>query len=453
MQIDFTYDTSVASAPAGFTTALAYAAGVLDSLIANPITVTIDIGWGEIKNTSFGGTTLAEGGDSPGADLTYSQLVADLTAHADNPAAQQELASLPANASSQLPSVLFVTTTQEKAWGLIPANATGADGYVGFNSSDSYDFNPMNQNVAGDYGLIGIAEHEITHALARLAGNGALDLVHYTAPGVLAPSGSGSGYFSLDGGVTNLDNFDVTTGDPADWSSSSPAGDSFNEDAQIGVGGTISTTDEKLLGALGFDVQTGTPPSQFLVVDGSTGPLGVVNGSTYSGPVAGLTQELIYAGTQPNLDITSYAANSFIVTGSGNDAIDVSQAGGNNVLDGGTGSNFLTGGAGNDTFFVDDRAATASIWSSVKGFHAGDNLTVWGITPADFTISWLNGQGAAGATGLTASVTGTGKPDVDITLAGFTTTDLSDGKLAVSYGTTPNEPNLSGSTYMQITAT
>ena len=87
-----------------------------------------------------------------------------------------------------------------------------------------------------------------------------------------------------------------------------------------------------------------------------------------------------------------------------------------NVLDGGTGSNFLTGGSGTDTFFVDDRGPTADIWSTVNGFHAGDAATIWGVTPQDFGLTWVDGQGAAGYTGLTLHATASGKPTASLTL-------------------------------------
>jgi hypothetical protein len=73
--------------------------------------------------------------------------------------------------------------------------------------------------------LIGVALHELTHALGRVAGlqQGGpndftpQDLFHYTAPGSLQLSeGSNPGYFSIDGGITNLDNFDATNHD-GDW--------------------------------------------------------------------------------------------------------------------------------------------------------------------------------------------------------------------------------------------
>ena len=150
--------------------------------------------------------------------------------------------------------------------------------------------------------------------------------------------------------------------------------------------------------------------------------------------------------TTDNLNIAASVPNSFIHTGSGTDAIDVSKVGGTNVLDGGTGSNFFTGGSGKDTFFVDDRGPPADIWSTVVKFHAGDAATIWGVTPQDFGLTWVDGQGAAGFTGLTLHATAAGRPTASLTLAGYTQADLHNGHLAVSFG---NDP-ASGSAYMYI---
>ena len=171
---------------------------------------------------------------------------------------------------------------------------------------------------------------------------------------------------------------------------------------------------------------------RFLLTDMTTGVSSVASGEAYKGPVAGLQHQYITVSAD-NLNIAATAPHSFIHSGSGNDAIDVSRAGGNNVLDGSTGSNFLVGGGGNDTFFVDDRAAAADIWSTVVNFHAGDDATIFGVTPADFALDWQDGQGAAGSTGLTLHATAPGKPVASITLAGYTRADLG-GRLAVSFG-------------------
>lgn len=203
---------------------------------------------------------------------------------------------------------------------------------------------------------------------------------------------------------------------------------------------------------VGFDVDAAGNTKGFTsslpvgqVTDTSTGTTWQQALTPYSGPVTGLQDQFIDI-TQHNLNISTKQANVFLHSGAGEDALQVTS--GNNVLDGGTGSNFLVGGSGNDTFFVDDRAATADIWSTLVNFHAGDSATVWGVTPKDFGLSWLNNQGAAGYGGLTLSATEAGKPSASLTLTGFTSADLTNGRLTVSFGTDA----ASGSAYMSIHA-
>jgi lysophospholipase L1-like esterase len=170
---------------------------------------------------------------------------------------------------------------------------------------------------------------------------------------------------------------------------------------------------------------------------------------TYSGPVAGLSSEYMNV-TPDNLNITASTPGWFIEAGSGTNGISVSS--GTNVLDGGTGSSFLRGGTGTDTFYLDDRGAVSTEWSSIINFHAGDNATIWGVTAADFTLTWLANQGSAGATGLTGVFVphAAGQPEAAITLAGYTPADLSNGRLSVGYGTTPAIGTLQGSPYITI---
>ena len=189
----------------------------------------------------------------------------------------------------------------------------------------------------------------------------------------------------------------------------------------------------------------------FLVVNGSTTLASSAQGDLYAGPFAGLQHQLISV-TPDNLAIAAASPNSFIVTGSGNDAIDVSGVGGNNVLDGGAGSNFLVGGAGNDTFFLDARNAGSPIWSTVANFHGGDAATLWGLTPDDFALQWHNGQGAAGHEGLTLAATAPGRPSVNLTLADYTTADLNNGRLSMVFGASPDLPGNPGSPYLYIHA-
>jgi hypothetical protein len=193
-------------------------------------------------------------------------------------------------------------------------------------------------------------------------------------------------------------------------------------------------------------VQTPPAPDPSTVLgalDTTTNQPVVAVGDPYPGPVAGLQHQYINT-TSDGINITASSPNWFIHSGSGEDAIAVSS--GTNVLDGGTGSNFLTGGSGTDTFFVDDRAATADIWSTVVGFHAGDAATIWGVTPQDFGLNFVDGQGAAGFTGLTLHATAAGKPTASLTLTGYSQADLNNGRLTVQFGTEP----VSGSSFMFV---
>ncbi len=202
-------------------------------------------------------------------------------------------------------------------------------------------------------------------------------------------------------------------------------------------------TGQQAIANLAYQAVTGVPV--IAVADKTTNQPVTPATTPYTGPVAGLTQQYINV-TADKLNIAAETPGWFIHSGSGDDAIAVT--GGINVVDGGTGSNFMTGGTGTDTFFVDDRTATATTWSTVVNFHAGDSLTLWGVNATDFALSWMNGAGAAGYTGLTLSATASSKPEAIVTLAGLTQTALSNGTLTVSSGTDA----ASGSVYTNIHA-
>jgi hypothetical protein len=448
MQIQFDYDLSTAGAPAGFTAALAYVAGVLDALITNPITVNINVGWNEIGGATLGSGNVAEGGPLGGIGMSYANLVAELKLNASNPAAAQELASLPATAPSQITSY-YIAPAQEKAWGLLSPTAAQPDGEIGFSSAYSYSFDPNNQSAAGLFEFIGIAEHEIAHALGRIYGDGPLELVDYAAPGVLATPNTG-GYFSIDGGQTNLGQFSPV-GDTADWAPPSN-GDSFEYLAYPGLEGVLTPVDKTLLGVLGFNENPVPAASSPVVVAAAPPRVGRrVHGPTHTGTAAGLPPETIRAESA-NVNANAHVRNAFRHAGSGNDGVDAGAADGHKVVDGLGGRTLLAGGSGNGTFNVGSPGGTSAIWSTLAGFHAGDTATIWGVTRADFTIDWLNTHGGRGSTGLTGDFTAPGHAEVKVTLPGYSTADLSKGRLSVSFGTSPGEHGLPGTVYMDIKA-
>lgn len=103
-----------------------------------------------------------------------------------------------------------------------------------------------------------------------------------------------------------------------------------------------------------------------------------------------------------------------------------------------------------------------------KVFSQATVRIVWGLTPADFSsILQTNGQGTAGFTGLTFGLAG--PPDVNLTLAGYTETGITqtsqntwtvaatnpsgmNSTLNISFGTTAPIDGLPSANYMQIQA-
>ncbi|HKO20945.1 MAG TPA: hypothetical protein VJU82_18885 [Acidobacteriaceae bacterium] len=191
----------------------------------------------------------------------------------------------------------------------------------------------------------------------------------------------------------------------------------------------------------GFSV---SPSPDINVLDTTVGRSFLPITDQYTGPVAGLQQQYVYPGSD-SVNITVTSNNWFLKSGPGEDAIQA--YGGYNVLDGSTGSNFLTGGSGTDTFFVDDRSAPADIWSTVNNFHQGDDATVFGIVQSP-AIQWFDNQGAPGFTGLTLHVFGQNAPTASLTLAGYSSSDLGNGRLTVQFGSETD-----GTPFMHIIAT
>jgi 2',3'-cyclic-nucleotide 2'-phosphodiesterase (5'-nucleotidase family) len=142
----------------------------------------------------------------------------------------------------------------------------------------------------------------------------------------------------------------------------------------------------------------------------------------YSGPVDYLDREFL--GSDGADIVGGTSANDFIATLGGDDAVNAGA--GNDVIDGGTGSNFLLGGAGLDVFFVDARIVGLHTWSTIADWEAGEQLCVWGWREESSMITWVEGAGAAGYTGITANidVDGEGTIDSSITWSGLTLTDL-----------------------------
>jgi hypothetical protein len=159
MEINITFDSSVSSAPAGFTSAIEYAVSILDAAFTNPVTINIDVGWGEV-----GGTSLAAGdlGESVSflSSYGYSAIKEALIAEGTSPIQQAAYATLPATDPTG-GGKFEITTAEAKALGLLSGSGTSIDGYVGFNSTAAWSFSPTATPAQNAYDFIAVAEHEI----------------------------------------------------------------------------------------------------------------------------------------------------------------------------------------------------------------------------------------------------------------------------------------------------
>jgi PEP-CTERM motif len=252
------YDASVNSAPAGFKTAFQSAMAFYQSTFTDPITISINVGWGEV-----GGTPLPAGG--LGASSTY--LIGSSYSTVRNALSADRKSGYDLAAVATLPSAdptggrrELVSTAEAKALGL--RSGTGIDGSVGF-AAQAYTFDPANRAVAGAFDFIGVAEHEISEVMGRFADLGTfysaltpMDLFRYFGPNARALTPGYNQYFSIDSGATSLDYFNGPGGgDLGDWAGY--AYDAYNAFATPGVLLPISSADIMMMDVLGYDLSTG----------------------------------------------------------------------------------------------------------------------------------------------------------------------------------------------------
>lgn len=204
------------------------------ALFNDPITINYNVG----TVNSPGGFLAAAGSNSQVISYTNvrNAMIADATSAADIQANSTLAAGTTFSAQSNYFSdiggsatlgtvnlqLMDINRATAKALGLRPANDPGLDATLTMNIAYSFDYNPNDGIAAGSYDFVGIAAHEIGHALGFVSGvdyvdglaagsntstqfawASNLDLFRFSGAGVRnLAAGNAAKYFSIDGGLT-----------------------------------------------------------------------------------------------------------------------------------------------------------------------------------------------------------------------------------------------------------
>ena len=273
------------------------AAGQLWSdIFDDNITVNIEIAFGPKEPTMSGatilgstGTTLVDspadlGGDFPTFESLKDQLTADITSANDLVAVNNlptgntatngpPLTVLPfltndrdgntvldvdtsiggAGATAINNALFAITRANAKALDLLPPDDPMIDATITFNSAVNFDFDRSNGITPGSIDFVGVAAHEIGHALGFVSGVDTVDTFTGTGPG------AGADFNGFKPGIGELDAFALfSTVDLFRRSEAAFAADPDALDFSTGTGGVFFSIDADLTDGNDIPMETGS---------------------------------------------------------------------------------------------------------------------------------------------------------------------------------------------------
>ena len=426
--INVSYDGSVSRAPAGFKTVVGQVVQYFQSHFSDPVTVNINVGYGEVNGSKLGAGALGESNTNL-SSVGYSQLTQALAADAKDSTDSSAAASLATNDPTG--GHYWVSTAEGKALGLL-GPSSDVDGWAGFSSARNvFDYDNSGGVSAGQYDFFGVVAHEFSEIMGRILLVGAsvgssansyvpLDLFHYSASSIRTFSGSTPGYFSVDNGVTSLNTFNtVAGGDAGDWSGATvDAGNAF---ASTGVVLPFTHADLTTLDAIGWD--TIMPPAPVIssltvnaddsaTLTGNTlagGTITVFDGANAVGMASANAGGAWIFSTGSNLPDTVhvFTATATDMVGNVSDTAGSAQLGSSSadILSGTPGNDYMDGGAGADTASYALAHAGVTVNLGVSGpqetFGAGiDTLVnIENLTGSAFDDTLIGGTTPYGLSG------------------------------------------------------
>ncbi len=285
LTINLVFDAAAMAAPQSFRDGITQAMQMICAVVTDHITLNLSIDYSGTGRGAFGGP-------SGGNYVNYSTVRADLVNNASP--GDTTFNSLPTGSTFAGQSQVAVWYSQEKLWGMISPTGTEIDG----NASFATDISPSL--------LVGVALHELTHAMGRVPYAGStgqadiFDFDRFTSAGnnlINGNSTAPAAYFSLNGGVTKLADYGQTS-DPSDFLNSGVQGstDPFNEFYSNSTQQSLTAMDLMQLDALGFHLLSNTP--QTVIEQAGATKLVEISNDYFFYPVAGGTgPELMYGGT------------------------------------------------------------------------------------------------------------------------------------------------------------
>jgi hypothetical protein len=288
-----------------------------DRLLGDSVNIRLDVGFSFLGAGILGSTS--SNSDVVSYSAVRTALIADQTSTSDatavaNLASGTSLSFYTNNSAgtrvfdndgSANNTILDVNSANLKALGItVDANGNPiddgvtADASITFNSSFTFDFDPSNGISAGAIDFVGVAFHEIGHALGFVSGvdtvdyfsgsgPGAplnlnpyavfsiLDLYRYSASSVRDLSYGTATYFSINGGVTNLGLF--STGDfqgdghqASHWKDDLGLGIMDPTAAPAGQAMVVTSLDIQAFDVIGWNLASASSPGSISINDVST---------------------------------------------------------------------------------------------------------------------------------------------------------------------------------------